>query len=294
MHIIIKYIRLNEFVTHTRSIYSWNKGKLNLNTFKKIGLIVLGLGFDPRKLLKSILNLPHYTYGYFYFFLNIKKYPEWKLRLFPILCDRNTHSGVASGHYFHQDLWMAREIFRVKPNNHIDIGSRIDGFIAHLLTFMNVKVIDIRDLNTNVNGLSFLRADITILEPKYIGKSESVSCLHALEHFGLGRYGDKLDIDGWKVGIKNISELVQDDGLLYFSVPIGKQTIEYNAHRVFNHQDVLDRFLDNGLVLKKFALVNDMGDLLIYDEDIKKIDMNELDYGLGLYIYKKTIHITNK
>ena len=258
-----------------------------MKPIKKIGLIALGFGLDPRKFLKCILNLPIYIYGYFYFVLNIKKYPEWKLKLFPVLSDRNVSSGVASGHYFHQDLWVARKVFENRPAQHLDVGSRVDGFIAHLLVFMNVKVIDIRDLVSNVEGLIFLRADITDSSIDDFGKFESVSCLHALEHFGLGRYGDKFDIDGWKVGIKRLSNLVLDGGYFYFSVPIGDQVIEYNAHRVFNPLTILKEFELNGLFLDQFALVNDSGDLIENGDHEQDSDVTYFKYALGLYIFKK-------
>ena len=63
---------------------------------------------------------------------------------------------------------------------------------------------------------------------------DSISCLHALEHFGLGRYGDPIDPDGHLKGIKNISKMLVGEGKFYLSVPIGPQRIEFNGHRVFS------------------------------------------------------------
>ncbi|GAF70867.1 unnamed protein product, partial [marine sediment metagenome] len=62
----------------------------------------------------------------------------------PVLNEFYGQAGQARGHYFHQDLWAARKIITAQPTKHIDIGSRIDGFIAHLLVIMPVEVIDIR------------------------------------------------------------------------------------------------------------------------------------------------------
>src|SRR5206468_2089715 len=59
----------------------------------------------------------------------------------PLTQDFYTEAGVAGGHYFYQDLWAARRIFDHRPDRHVDIGSRIDGFVAHVLTFMPVEVI---------------------------------------------------------------------------------------------------------------------------------------------------------
>src|SRR5262245_51188927 len=55
-------------------------------------------------------------------------------RAYPILSDYGGAAGVARGHYFYMDLWAARKIFKAAPSRHVDIGSRIDGFVAHLLT----------------------------------------------------------------------------------------------------------------------------------------------------------------
>ena len=77
--------------------------------------------------------------------------------LFPILLDRYDNAGVAAGHYFHQDLWAAKRIFDRAPSRHIDIGSRVDGFVAHLLVFMPATIIDIRQLDSNIEGLASSR-----------------------------------------------------------------------------------------------------------------------------------------
>src|SRR4051794_32503516 len=70
--------------------------------------------------------------------------------LMPIVSDKNLTAGFTGGHYFFQDLWAARKIYEKRPMKHVDIGSRIDGFIAHLLVFMPVTLVDIRPVNTPV------------------------------------------------------------------------------------------------------------------------------------------------
>ena len=55
--------------------------------------------------------------------------------------------------YFIQDIWAAQRIYKKKPNEHIDIGSRVDGFVSHLMVFMKVKVIDIRPLSSKNKNL---------------------------------------------------------------------------------------------------------------------------------------------
>lgn len=114
----------------------------------------------------------------------------------PVLVDFTSQAGVASGQYFHQDLHVARRIFDVRPSRHVDVGSRIDGFVAHLLTFMPVTVVDVRPLESEVAGLSFERGDLVNLRSFPTSSVESISSLHTVEHVGLGRYSDDIDPEG--------------------------------------------------------------------------------------------------
>jgi hypothetical protein len=105
-----------------------------------------------------------------------------------ILIDFGEDAESAAGHYFHQDLWAARKVFEQRPSRHVDVGSRIDGFVAHVLPFMPVTVVDIRPLTSNIEGLAFVQSDVTTLGTFPEASVPSLSCLHAAEHFGLGRY----------------------------------------------------------------------------------------------------------
>ncbi len=157
--------------------------------------------------------------------------PECVL-LLPTLTDRQKESGAADGHYFWQDLICAKWIYKQKTQKHIDIGSRIDGFIAHLLTFMDVIVLDVRPLKSNIPGLTVLIGNAQEELLSQVGSFESVSSLHSIEHFGLGRYGDKLDVNGHLKGLSNIANCVEVGGSLYVSLPIGVASIQFNSQRI--------------------------------------------------------------
>lgn len=49
------------------------------------------------------------------------------------LYDCIQEAGSFGQDYFYQDMWAAREIYRSGVKHVYDIGSRMDGFIAHLL-----------------------------------------------------------------------------------------------------------------------------------------------------------------
>ena len=182
----------------------------------------------------------------------------------PILTDFTAPAGIARGHYFHQDLWAARRIYARRPSHHVDIGSRIDGFVAHVLTFMPVTVVDIRDLDSEVEGLTFVRGDMCRLDGFGSGSVASLSCLHAIEHVGLGRYGDAVDPDGWRMAMRELARVLARGGRLYLGTPIGRQRVCFNSQRVFAPSTVLGAFSD--LQLVSFAAVDDE-DRLVMDAD---------------------------
>jgi len=202
--------------------------------------------------------------------------------LFPVLDERSQSAGVVGGHYFHQDLWAARKICLRRPEKHIDIGSRIDGFVAHLLSFMPVTVIDIREIESTVAGLDFILDDATLLRNFPDSSVPSLSSLHAAEHFGLGRYSDPVDPHACFRFMASLQRVLCEAGRLYFSVPIGRERVDFNAHRVFEPRTVLSAF--SGLFLVSFSYVDDAGHLY---EDQDPTNMPEIEYGCGLFEFTK-------
>ncbi len=174
---------------------------------------------------------------------------------FPITADRTASAGDATSAYFQQDLWAARRIHAVAPATHLDIGSRIDGFVGHLLAFRDVEVIDIRRLDSPVAGLTFRQEDATSLTSIPDDSVESLSSLHAVEHFGLGRYGDPLDPTACFTAMRAMARVLAPGGHLYFSVPIGRERVEFNAHRILDPQRVRSTFADLDLV--EFSAIDD-------------------------------------
>ena len=207
---------------------------------------------------------------------------------FPMLGDRFAKSGIMSGHYFHQDIYVARRIFEKNPARHIDIGSRTDGFVAHLAVFREVEIVDIRVQESKTKNITFRQADLMQLPEDMINAYPSLSSLHAIEHFGLGRYGDPINYFGHIKAIDNITEMLQNGGVFYFSVPIGPRRIDFNAHRVFSIQYIMNLFSVK-YELIRFSYINDIGDFF---EDVKLTDEfiannGGCHYGCGIFEWKK-------
>lgn len=245
-------------------------------------------GVNPLKLSRAIIGLP----AYFSDLVAIKKEfrkegvdNDFKFNYFPCLVDRFESGGTAKGHYFHQDLLVAKKIYWNNPARHIDIGSRIDGFVAHVAVFRQVTVLDVRKIDAAIENIEFIEADLMAsVDEKLVNSCDSLSCLHAIEHFGLGRYGDKLDLNGHVRGIDNLYKLLKKGGVLYLSFPIGDNRIEFNAHRVFDVQYMLDKFKGKFNV-KTFSYVDDKGDLF---ENVSLLDEGGVnnfgcDFGCGVF-----------
>lgn len=255
----------------------------------RVGKFFVFNGFNFIVIYRATLGLPYFLRDLVSFFFS-KRDKNFKLwLLMPSLADRFDSAGIMSGHYYHQDLYVSREIYRNKPQKHIDIGSRIDGFVAHVASYRSLEIFDIRQITSPDPLIIFRQSDLMgKIDAQYLSYSDSVSCLHTIEHFGLGRYGDHIDLDGHLKGLDNIYKILKTNGLFYFSTPIGPQRIEFNSHRVFSISYLLNYF-KNKYQLVKFAYVDDMGKLHT-EVDLNKqvIDGNcGCDYGCGIFILKK-------
>ncbi|MHB8829801.1 MAG: DUF268 domain-containing protein [Syntrophales bacterium] len=205
-------------------------------------------------------------------------------KIYPCLQEKDQQSGVLAEHYFYLDLYVARKIFENKPEKHADIGSRVDGFVAHVASFREIEVLDVRDLHIAIPSIRFTRADLSAKDFSLTSYCDSLSCLHALEHFGLGRYGDPVDYEGHLVGWQNMSRMVKQGGKFYFSVPIGEQRIEFNAHRVFSLSYLLN-LIEPYYLIDSFAYISDSGDFIAeaaLDDAAVKSNFG-CHYGCGIF-----------
>jgi hypothetical protein len=264
---------------------------MNMSAFKRkasaavwpLGRLLLNIATDPRR-IGALRNYPNYRAQYRQF----RQLGGTITHRYPILTDYDAAAGSASGHYFHQDLLVASFIHDKNPARHIDIGSRIDGFVAHVASFRNIEVMDIRALhNIGHRNISFLKADLMDEQGAQREMTDSVSCLHAIEHFGLGRYGDPLDPNGHLKGFNNIIQMLEPGGTLYISFPIGRtDEVHFNAHRVFHPRSIFGwAGGQNGLKLERFDYVDDRGSLH-EDFDVRAAGL-DVAYGCGIYTFEK-------
>jgi predicted SAM-dependent methyltransferase len=86
---------------------------------------------------------------------------------------------------------------------------------------------------------------------------ESLSCLHVLEHVGLGRYGDTLDASGDRKAAAELMRVLAPSGRLLMVLPMNENPcVHFNAHRFYSFfQAFGELFHDLHLIEAKF-LVN--------------------------------------
>ena len=240
-------------------------------------------GVNPLLFFASLLKLPRFVKERNRFAKSAcADFPLKFSNLMPVLKDYSDSAGILKGHYVHQDLWAAKKIYQANPQRHIDVGSRIDGFITSLLAHRVVEVVDVRPLYSPYENLRFIQGDATRMSAFQDSELESVSCLHAMEHFGLGRYGDPIDPGAHRIFAQSLQRVIKLEGLLYLSVPIGRQKLMFNGHRVFAPQTVLDLF--PGFTLNSFSAVDDHGDFV---EQANPDDFKDSDFSCGMFEFKK-------
>jgi len=249
---------------------------------KNIYLFFVTNGLNPVLFFKSVRNFPRFIRELFLW----KKYGGKITHIYPILGDYQEESGSASSQYFHQDLLIASYIYEDNPIRHVDVASRVDGFVAHVASFREIEVYDVRKLNCVHKNIIFRQVDFMNSSDK-LKTTDSLSCLHSLEHFGLGRYSDPINVNGLEDGVNNLIKMLKKSGKLYISVPIGLgDEVHFNAHRISHPETILKiKRVKQELELINFDYVDDNGDLHT-NRDITEV-IDKITYGLGIYTFKK-------
>lgn len=174
--------------------------------------------------------------------------------LFPCLGEDTRTTGF-DRHYIYHPAWAARVLRQTLPREHVDISSTLH-FCSLVSAFLPVRFYDYRPAPLQLSGLRCGRADLTGL-PFPDHSIESLSCMHTVEHVGLGRYGDPLDPDGDRKAMRELERVLAYGGDLLFVVPVGRPRLLFNAHRIYSYDQVIAGFPQ--LELKQFALVPDAG-----------------------------------
>jgi hypothetical protein len=248
-------------------------------------LLSAQFGLDARAAFRSVLGLPRFVRDW----LRFRSSYSGRMQIMPCLHDWYEEGGVTRSEYFWQDLQVARMIFESSPEKHVDIGSRVDGFVAHVASFRELEVLDIRPIDSRIPGVTFRQADLMQPPQGLGGYCDSLSCLHALEHFGLGRYGDPIDPRGAERGLANMAGLLRQGGVFYLSVPIGSERVEFNANRVFDPRTIINLAKGNLLELTALTAIHPGGRVAHCALEVAELSqLANQRYALGIFVFRKT------
>jgi len=243
----------------------------------------------PRALwgkLKSFMRFP-FVLGDFMKFKKMKgddtRFPLTITDCQPKLHDNTGHMSF-DRHYMYHPAWAARVLAETKPEKHIDISS-VMTFPQLVSAFVPMDYYDYRPADIRLENLHCGKADLVDL-PFEDNSIASLSCMHTVEHVGLGRYGDPIDPEGDIKAMKELSRVVAPGGDLLFVVPIGgNPRIQFNAHRIYTYDLVMEAFKD--MELHEFALIPDSEE----DGDLVRHASKELSdkqrHGCGCFWFKK-------
>lgn len=233
---------------------------------------------DPVYLIDGIRYLPIYIRNY----LRYEKMYNIRISVkdsYPQLHDSGNKS-TYDPHYYYSTAWVFRRIIENCPKMHLDIGSVL--MLSSLLSAVcPVCFFDIRPLFTKLNNLYPVGGDILSLP--FANKSvSSLSCVHVLEHIGLGRYGDNLDDKGTFNALKEIDRIMMPSGKLYLALPIGKEKLCFDAHRIFKTSTIIKACSSFDLI--EFSGITDDGD---FKQNISLNYFDQSEYACGLFLFEK-------
>jgi SAM-dependent methyltransferase len=235
--------------------------------------------------LKAIARYPKYFMDLVRFSRGAKRLGAMRptlRRLKPMLYEATAEEHFDT-HYVYHTAWASRVLRDTNPDSHVDISSMIY-FVAMVSAFVPITHYEYRPPAIDLEGLKVGQADLQQLP--FDDKSiKSLSCMHVVEHVGLGRYGDRLDPLGDHQAMRELQRVLAIGGRLLFVVPVGQPRVVFNAHRVYDFAQIVRDFSE--LTLERFALITDgrNGGRLIWDADPDLVANQK--YGCGCFVFSR-------
>lgn len=199
--------------------------------------------------------------------------------MYPCILDRTIKTGF-DFHYVFHIAWAARKVKEIAPAYHTDISSSLY-FSTTVSAFVPVRFFDYRPADIVLQGLECAQCDVTALR-FHDNSIPSLSCMHTVEHVGLGRYGDPIDPSADRTAMEELARVLAPGGSLLFVVPVGRPRIEYNAHRIYSYDMICDSFPH--MMLKEFSLIDDAG---AFVQNASPDSAAKQRYGCGCFWFVK-------
>lgn len=111
------------------------------------------------------------------------------------------------------------------------IGSEFPWYEAMILSYGGWPVvIEYLPIKTNFSRITYLTPSEYEKNPR---KFDLLLSISSTEHDGLGRYGDPINPCGDLRSMNEFKKMLNPNGLLLLAVPVGQDTLVWNAHRIY-------------------------------------------------------------
>lgn len=179
----------------------------------------------------------------------------------------------------------ARILNDLTPKEHVDISSSII-FCGIASAFVPIRHYDYRTPRLELPGLICGSQDLVKLSFED-NSIDSLSCMHVIEHIGLGRYGDPINPVGDELAAKELKRVLAPGGNLLIVVPVAERArIRFNGHRIYDVAKVKALFA--GLELIEFSFLNDSKSNK-FTRHATELDVRGSDYGCGCFVFRKPL-----
>jgi len=172
-------------------------------------------------------------------------------------------------HYPETDLWLYEALEKyhesVENKKALIIGSEEPCYEACVLHYgaREVMMVEYQKVSSTHPQITTVKAEeFSRMTEKY----DIVISISSVEHSGLGRYGDPINPDGDIEAMGDLYHNLKPGGLCFLAVPIGRDQIIWNAHRVYG-KNRLPKLIEKFELLETFGLIESDYDV---DEVIKR------------------------
>ncbi len=161
------------------------------------------------------------------------------------------------GSYVPTNQWLyeAFEHYQLAGQHVAILGSEAPWYEAMCLHYgARCTTIEYRPIHSDHPDIHALTPAQYAANPIQFDAAFSIS---SFEHDGLGRYGDPVAPNADLEAMRRLKSLVRPGGLLFLAVPVGKDIVVWNAHRIYGRHR-LPKLLDGWKIVDAFGFEQEL------------------------------------